>query len=234
MSEEKGWSRLEIEQTGSYARYYCPSTVYPNQPAPLIVFLHGSGATPEHWDSFVEEAAEHTGSLVVLPKSLHSLSWGSVGDQETISEAVRLVKEFHNVDEGKISIAGHSAGGAYAYLLAYRTLSRYNAVFILSAPYYEVSAIVDETYKAPIRMYYGTNDPNYSNGPYLALVNQWYGLGLYWEEDIQEGYSHNTWPDSTMVDGFSFLVSYSYPIIEPTQPTPRSMTGWRGCVKEIV
>ena len=84
------------------------------------------------------------------------------------------------VDPVRVSIAGHSAGGAYAYLLGYGTVSRYSAVFSLSAPFYPVSSVADPAYKAPIHMYYGTTDPNYTDGAYAALQQQWSALGVAW------------------------------------------------------
>jgi hypothetical protein len=119
------------------------------------------------------------------------------------------------IDPQRVSIAGHSAGGAYAYLLAYGTARHYSAVFTLSAPFYSVAAVTDPQYTAPIRMYYGTTDPNYTGGAEAQLVQQWHTLGVPEEEDIQAGYGHNFWPPDSMAHGFLFAVSKSYKASPP-------------------
>jgi phospholipase/carboxylesterase len=206
-----GWRRIDVAATGSYLLRYVPRSLVADQPAPVVIFLHGAGGTPEAYQSYVLEAAERAAAVVVLPKSLADAGWGADGDETTVAESLRLVKEELSVDARRVAIAGHSAGGAYAYLLAYGTLSRYSAVFTLSASFYAVATVADPAYKAPIRMYYGTTDPNYTNGPYAALKAQWQRLGVPWEEDIQPDFGHNSWPLSSMIDGFLFLVGKSYP-----------------------
>jgi len=115
------------------------------------------------------------------------------------------------VDPARVSIAGHSAGGAAAYLLAYGTVSHYSAVFTLSAPFYAVSSVADPAYKAPIHMYYGTTDPNYATrGAYAALQQQWNALGVAWESDVENGWGHDDWPPQSMAEGFQFLVGKTY------------------------
>jgi hypothetical protein len=59
-------------------------------------------------------------------------------------------------------------------------------------------------------MYYGTTDPNYTGG-FPELKSQWNRLGVRWEEDVQAGYGHNTWPNAAMADGFAFLAHQSRP-----------------------
>lgn len=206
-----GWKEVQIPATGSYFQRYVPRTLDPARPVPVVVFLHGAGGRPELYRSFVLNAAENAGCVVVLPKSSSNLGWGIGADETTVQESLRLVREEMSVDARRVSIAGHSAGGAYAYLLAYGEASHYSAVFSMSAPSYPVSQVVDPSYKAPIRMYYGTDDPNYSNGAYAALKGQWDRLGVRWEEDIRAGFGHNTWPAATMTAGFQFLVAQSYP-----------------------
>ncbi len=147
--------------------------------------------------------------MVALPKSAAISGWGTGNDEQTVTETVRLVREELPVDDRRIALAGHSAGGAWAYLEAYAS-STYSAVFTLSAPFYAVSALADSSYKPPIRMYYGTTDPNYT-GARPSLEAQWGRLGVPLEEDVEAGFSHNTWPASSMSDGFRFLVAKSRP-----------------------
>jgi pimeloyl-ACP methyl ester carboxylesterase len=205
-----GWSRIDVPATGSYFWRYVPQSLDASQPAPLVVFLHGAGSTPDVYENLVSGAAEKAGCVLAMPKSSTSLGWGIGDDEQTVAETIRLVRQDLPVDERRIAIAGHSAGGAYAYLLAYAD-SRYSSVFTLSAPYYAVASLADPSYKPPIRMEYGTTDPNYTGGAYANLKAQWDRLGIAWEEDIEQGWSHNTWPKSSMSSGFLFLVGKSRP-----------------------
>jgi len=205
-----GWSRIDIPATGSYLWRYIPQSLDASHPAPLVVFLHGAGGTPDLYENLVSGAAEKAGCVVAMPKSSSDLGWGTGDDEQTVSETIRLLGQELPVDERRIAIAGHSAGGAYAYLLAYAS-SQYSAVFTLSAPYYAVASLSDPTYKPPIHMEYGTTDPNYTGGAYANLKAQWDRLGIAWEEDIEQGWSHNTWPKSSMSSGFLFLVGKSRP-----------------------
>jgi len=221
-----GWKRIEIPATGSYFLRYLPQSLDASAPAPVIVFLHGAGGTPDAYESFVQESAEHSRAVLVMPKSTSPLGWGFGGDEQTVAESRRLARADLSpalVDDLRISIAGHSAGGAYAYLLAYGSVSHYSAVFTLSAPSYPVAAVADPAYRAPIRMYYGTLDPNYSGGGYAQLEAQWDRLGVTWETDVAAGFSHNTWPVSAMMKGFDFLVGKSYPA-PPALCTPGPST----------
>jgi len=205
-----GWLRVEIPATGSYLWRYVPQNLDTSHPAPLVLFLHGAGGTPDLYKNLVSGAAEKAGCVVAMPKSASDVGWGTGADEQTVSETIRLVQQELAVDERRIAIAGHSAGGAYAYLLAYAG-SQYSAVFTLSAPFYAVAALADPSYKPPIRMEYGTTDPNYTGGAYASLKAQWDRLGVAWEEDIEQGWSHNTWPKSSMANGFLFLAGKSRP-----------------------
>jgi acetyl esterase/lipase len=215
---DPGWSRVEIPATGSYFLRYVPAGLDTTQPVPVVVFFHGSGGTPDLYKVFVAPAADWTHSVVILPKSASDQGWGTGNDEQTVTETLRLVHEELPVDDRRIALAGHSAGGAWAYLEAYGS-SAYSAVFTLSAPFYPVTSLADSTYKPPIRMYYGTTDVNYT-GALPSLETQWTGLGVSWETDVEPGYSHNYWPASTMLGGFLFATGKSRPAVTPPPPPP--------------
>lgn len=204
-----GWRKVDIPATGSYYWRYVPKTADLSRPVPLVLFFHGSNGSPEDYESFVFPAAETAGCVVAMPKSSSNVGWGFGNDEQTVTETLRLVREELSVDDRRIALAGHSAGGAWAYLVAYAG-STYSAVFTLSAPFYAVSSLADSTYKPPIHMYYGSTDPNYS-GARPNLEAQWGKLGVSWEEDVQAGFGHNTWPVDSMANGFRFLVGKSRP-----------------------
>lgn len=213
-----GWVRYDIPATHSYFFRYVPASLDPSRPVPVVLFFHGSGSKPFAYENFVSDAAEQARCVVALPKSASDLGWGTGDDDQTVAETLRLLRGEMNVDPAHIAVAGHSAGGSYAYLLAYTTRSGYSAVFSLAAHYYEVSAVADPAYKAPIRMFYGTADPNYTGGSYDALKQQWIRLGVPWEEDIRPGLGHGDLPADAMAAGFQFLVDKAYPVTGATVP----------------
>jgi hypothetical protein len=215
-----GWQRADIPATGSYYWRYVPQTLDATQPAPLVLFLHGSNGTPEDYKAFIGTAAEKAGCVVALPKSSSNAGWGIGNDEQTVAETLRLVRAELAVDARRISLAGHSAGAAYAYLLAYAG-STYSAVFTLSSPFYAVASLTDPTYKPPIHMYYGTTDPNYAAAR-PSLEAQWGRLGVPWEEDVEADFGHNTWPTSSMANGLIFLAGKSRP--DPTAACAPSAT----------
>ncbi|HEX9670657.1 MAG TPA: thioesterase domain-containing protein [Thermoanaerobaculia bacterium] len=213
-----GWHRIAIPATGSYADRYVPASLDQSGAAPLVLFFHGSGGSPTAYRSFVQGAAEAAKCVALLPKS-EGFGWGTAEDATTVAESLRLAGEELTIDAQRTAVAGHSAGGAYAYLLAYTTVSRFSGVFSLGARDYPVAAVADLAYTAPIRMYYGTQDPNYTGGSYAALVAQWQRLGVPWEADLQPGYGHNSWPDASLDDGFRFLVAQRYPAASGCVPS---------------
>ncbi len=81
---------------------------------------------------------------------------------------------------------------------------------IVAATQAAVQGMVPVDPKAPIHMYYGTTDPNYTGGAYASLQHQWDALGVSWESDVEAGYGHNNWPPESMVAGFQFLVGKAY------------------------
>ncbi len=212
-----GWRSFPVP-TGAYAERYVPASLDSSQPAPVVVFLHGYLTLPHHYRALVEPGAEATGAVVILPRS-GGASWGYAKDPLTIQESLRLVGEELALDEARVSIAGHSAGGAYAYLLTYGTVSKFNAVFTLAAPFYSVEEITDPDYTAPIRMYYGEDDPNYASA-FPRLVQQWNRLQVPHQSQIEAGYPHCCWPPAALVAGFEFLVSQRYPEPKECVPAP--------------
>ncbi len=205
-----GWSRFDSPGSRTYSLRYVPPSLDLGEAVPFIVFLHGSGSTPEAWQSILAPLADQLGFVALVPRSRHFLGFGVGVDDVTIFETLELASQDLIRDERRTAIAGHSAGGAYAMVLAYAAPSRFSGVFSLSSPFRIVLSLADPAYTAPLRMYYGTEDPNFQGGSFTALVGQWDRLEVPVETDIQQGAGHSDWAPSTLPDGFAFLLAQRY------------------------
>lgn len=205
-----GWTRVDLP-SGSYLWRYLPPGLDLSHKVPAVLFLHGSGGIPDKYRAFVSGAADRAGLVAILPKSSTDLGWGNAADERIVAESLAAVRAELPIDPHRVSIGGHSAGGAWAYLLAYTTKAGYSAVFSMAARFYQVDALADPSYRTPIRLYYGTLDPNYL-AAYEPLKQQWTRLGVPWEDEVLEGYGHNNLPTLAMANGFLFLASKTHPV----------------------
>lgn len=203
-----GWQNWPVAATSTHAQVYFPATL--PSPAPVVVFLHGSGSSPEAWQSLLAPVADQLHVVLVVPKSVEFIGFGVGADDLTVSELLARLRTTLAVDETRIALAGHSAGGAYALMLAYASVGRFSGVFTLGSPYRTVLALADPDYVAPWRYYYGDLDPNYSGGNAGAMIDQLARLGVRHEEEIGAGYGHNDWPAGTLERGFGFLLAQRY------------------------
>ncbi len=217
-----GWEKVELPGVGSYAWRYLPASAPAAGRLPAIVFLHGSGATPEQWRPFLEGPAEATGAVVIAPEAADEREWGIGDDRATISETLAVVGRELPLDDSRIGLAGHSAGGAYAYFLAYDTQGRFSAVLSFSAPFRFVLGVADPDYTAPLRLWYGTQDPNYQGGHYAAIAAMMANRGVPVDAEIVPGLGHSDIRPEDLVSGFAFLVAHRYPVGNRLVPKGRS------------
>ncbi len=204
---DRGWKQVALETHGVFYDRYVPNAVDLSGPLPAIVFLHGSGGVPSNYHGSLTSPAESQGAVLLMPKSSSDLGWGFGSDRDIVNESIEGLKQEVTIDEERISIAGHSAGGGYAYLLAYLDpASAYSGVFTMGAPHLPVTELAVSSYVPPIRMYYGSDDTNYPVER-DKLVSQWSDLNVTYEEDVQAGFAHSTWPQTSVFNGFAFLVA---------------------------
>jgi pimeloyl-ACP methyl ester carboxylesterase len=214
-----GWQRIDLEAGGSYALAYVPESLAPGGPAPAIVFLHGHGPGPEWWQPMLAPLAEEQRFVLVLPKAEKDVSgypaYGVGDDAAIVDEALRRSGERVAIDSRRVGLAGYSAGGAFALVLAYTTPARFNGVFALGAPYRTVAQLADPRHAPPLRLYYGSLDPNYGNA-YPLLEAMFASLGVPQQLDVASGLGHSDLPTAALRDGFAFLLAQPVPPCAPS------------------
>jgi predicted esterase len=221
-----GWTRLELPPpASSYALAYVPAALVEGGPAPAVVFLHGAGATPEQWRPLLAPLAEQLGFVLVLPRAGSAMGFGVGPDDAIVAAALRQAGAGGRVDPRRVGLAGHSAGGAYAIELAYSTPSSFSGVFALASPYRTVVRLAGPGAPPPLRLYYGTTDPNYGSAlaPLGTMLTR---LGVPWHLDLGDGYGHNTWPQTTLAEGLAFLLGQPVPGCVP-EPAALCLGGGR-------
>lgn len=205
-----GWHTFALPETGSRALLYVPPGLAPG-PAPAVVFLHGQGGDPAGWISELEPVADELGIVLLLPKSDASIGWGVGADDVVLEEALTRLRAEVEVDPARLGIAGFSAGAAYAIEYAYSVRSPFVAVFAHSSPYRTVVRLADPVGPPPLRLHYGSHDPNYVNGASGLLTTMLAGRGVAVTSELAPGYDHGSWDPESFRDGFAFLVGRPAP-----------------------
>jgi pimeloyl-ACP methyl ester carboxylesterase len=218
-----GWKRIEVPATGTYAlRYLPPALAVPNTPpVPAVVFLHGSGSSPELWQARLQGLADGLGFVAVLPAAVSPIGFGPGDDAATVSAVLAAVAAEIPLAGDRLAIAGHSSGGAFAAVLALAGRDeRFAGVFALGIPYRSVLELGEPAYAPPVRLYYGGDDPNLTGGHLDAWVVQLDRLGVPHEVAVAPGFGHNSWPDGTLETGFAFLLAQRYRTAAGCTPSP--------------
>ncbi len=214
-----GWQRIDLESGSSYALVYVPQSLDQSVPAPAIVFLHGHGSSPEGWQLILGPLSEQQRFVLILPRAEKSVdgfpAFGVGADAAIVDEALRSTDKRVALDSRRIGLAGHSAGGAFALVLAYTTPARFNGVFALGSPYRTVAVLADPLHAPPLRFYYGSNDPNFTNA-YPLLETMFASLGVPQESEVAPGRGHNDVQTQSLRDGFAFLLGQPVPPCAPS------------------
>src|SRR5436305_11652344 len=88
---DSGWRRVDVPATGSYFWRYVPQSLDASRPAPLVLFFHGAGSSPDDYKNFVRDAAESAGCVLALPRSSVA-GCGTGPAEQTVAETLRPVR----------------------------------------------------------------------------------------------------------------------------------------------
>jgi phospholipase/carboxylesterase len=115
-----GLERLWVDG-GAGGLLYVPAGVRPELPSPLVLVLHGAGATAQHGLDLLIGQADDAG-LVLLAPSSQGRTWdlvlGGYGpDVAWINRALAEVFQRLPVDSTRLAVGGFSDGASYAISL---------------------------------------------------------------------------------------------------------------------
>jgi len=115
-----GLKRLQADG-GAPGLLYVPAGVRPERPAPLVLVLHGAGATAQHGLELLFGQVDDAG-LVLLAPSSQGRTWdlvlGGYGpDVAWIDRALAEVFQRLPVDPSRLAVGGFSDGASYAISL---------------------------------------------------------------------------------------------------------------------
>jgi phospholipase/carboxylesterase len=115
-----GLGRLQVDG-GAGGLVYVPAGVGPELPTPLVLLLHGAGATAQHGLDLLIGQADDAG-LVLLAPSSQGETWdlllGGYGpDVAWIDRALAEIFQRLPVDPTRLAVGGFSDGASYALSL---------------------------------------------------------------------------------------------------------------------
>ena len=142
------------------ALVYVPASLRPEQPAPLIVMLHGAGGDSMQSIRLLRHVADRDGILLLAPKSYASTWDGPVRrtfgpDTRAIDDELREVFARYAIEPAHVAVAGFSDGASYALSLGLSNGELFSEVLAFSPGY-----MAPEAMRGKPRIYvsHGTND----------------------------------------------------------------------------
>jgi polyhydroxybutyrate depolymerase len=100
-------------------RLHLPRGYRTDRPAPLLVLLHGHGASGAQIERSTKMSAkaDQEGFIAVYPDGSGSPHSWQVRDVAFIAQLIQELRKEYSVDPNRIYVAGHSNGGTMAYRL---------------------------------------------------------------------------------------------------------------------
>jgi len=163
-----------IRSSGRLRHYllHVPESYDPEQPAPLVVSLHGYVQWPAHQQAMTgwNALADQHGFLVVYPQgtgfplrwraqSVPSGEQGMARDIQFIADLLDHLCDAYSIDEERIYINGMSNGAGMTHLLACRMPERIAAIGGVAGAYLYQPAPDEPGRPVPLIAFHGTDDP---------------------------------------------------------------------------
>jgi polyhydroxybutyrate depolymerase len=153
---------------------FTPSTYDPNTPLPLVVLLHGFGASGAIQEAYfkLQPLAESRGFLYAHPdgtvnqigKQFWNATDACCGFQTTIDDSAYLMALIHkvqaqyNVDPQRIFLVGHSNGGFMSYRMACDHADTIAAIVSLAGATFSDTSRCNPTEPVSVLQVHGTAD----------------------------------------------------------------------------
>jgi polyhydroxybutyrate depolymerase len=153
---------------------FAPSSYSPDAPMPLVVLLHGFGASGAIQEAYfrLEPLAEQRGFLFVHPdgtiNALGKRFWNAtdaccgfsstVDDSAYLMSLIEQVQAQFNVDPKRIYLVGHSNGGFMSYRMACEHADTIAAIVSLAGATYLDTDECDPTEPVSVLQIHGTAD----------------------------------------------------------------------------
>ena len=152
-----------IESQGKKRTYYLvvPDKAIAEQPAPLLLVLHGSGrnglSLVEKW----KDLAIKEGIVLVGPDAINSQGWSSPADgPDFLHDLISDLKSKYPIDSRRMYLFGHSGGATFALYMALFESEYFAATAIHAGTLnsQDVSIVERAKRKIPIYLIVGTVD----------------------------------------------------------------------------
>lgn len=170
---QAGWTTGTVRATGGSRNFklWVPSTPESGRPWPLLMLLHGCRLDAEHMAAIsgMNDVAEANRFLVVYPEQsrranlLRCWNWfrpehqeRGAGEPSILAAVVGQVQSTYNVDPDRVYVAGVSAGGAMAAILAATYPDLFAALAVSAGAEFKAACTTSEGFAAMER---GGPDP---------------------------------------------------------------------------
>jgi len=178
------------------ARLVVPSSYDADTPMPLVMLLHGYGASARLQDAYfsLSRTARARGFLLLLPEgtvdSTGKRFWNAtpaccafagidVDDVSYLRSLIRDVKAAYNVDAARVYLIGHSNGGFMSYSMACDAGEEITAIVSLAGGGFVDESLCDPTNGVSVLQIQGTADDTVAYAPSaigpgaVASVERW-------------------------------------------------------------
>ncbi|MFC3884923.1 alpha/beta hydrolase family esterase [Bacillus songklensis] len=154
---------LHHSHQGNRYKLFVPGGYNPNQPAPLVVMLHGCTQDADDFaaGTKMNELAEDQNFFVLYPEQSFTANsnkcwnwfyWShqerGKGEPAVIAGMVNEVKSHYSIDDNRVFIAGLSAGGAMSVIMAVAYPDLFSAVGVSAGLEYKAARSVWRAYAA--------------------------------------------------------------------------------------